>query len=59
MRATVLSPEQVKDLSKTFGREAPMESLPYKRFYHRMIPVADDLYDLHLAELEKQKDDGR
>jgi hypothetical protein len=24
-----------------------------KRFYDRMIPVADDLYDEHLAELEK------
>jgi hypothetical protein len=22
------------------------------RFYRRMIPVADDLYDVHLAELE-------
>lgn len=30
-----------------------------KRFYDRMIPVADDLYDEHLAELEKEKDDGR
>jgi hypothetical protein len=30
-----------------------------KRFYERMIPVADDLYDEHLAELEKEKDDGR
>ena len=30
-----------------------------KRFYHRMIPVADDLYDEHLAELQKEKDDGR
>ena len=25
------------------------------RFYERMIPVADDLYDKHLAELEKEK----
>jgi hypothetical protein len=30
-----------------------------KRFYERMIPVADDLYDEHLAELEKENDDGR
>lgn len=30
-----------------------------KRFYDRMIPVADDLYDEHLSELEKEKDDGR
>lgn len=30
-----------------------------KRFYDRMIPVADDLYDEHLAGLEKEKDDGR
>jgi hypothetical protein len=30
-----------------------------KRFYDRMIPVADDLYDEHLAELEKEKDNGR
>ena len=30
-----------------------------KRFCDRMIPVADDLYDEHLAELEKEKDDGR
>lgn len=30
-----------------------------KRFYERMIPVADDLYDEHLAELEKEKDHGR
>lgn len=30
-----------------------------KRFYEQMIPVADDLYDEHLAELEKEKDDGR
>jgi len=32
-----------------------------KRFYDRMIPVADDLYDEHLIELEKEKekDDGR
>jgi hypothetical protein len=27
-------------------------------FYDRMIPVADDLYDEHLAELQKEKDDG-
>lgn len=30
-----------------------------KGFYDRMIPVADDLYDEHLAELEKEQDDGR
>jgi hypothetical protein len=24
-----------------------------------MIPIADDLYEEHLAELEKEKDDGR
>lgn len=30
-----------------------------KRFYERMIPVADDLYDEHLAELEKESPDGR
>jgi hypothetical protein len=30
-----------------------------RRFYERMIPIADDLYDEHLAELEKEKDDGR
>ena len=30
-----------------------------KRFYDRMIPVADDLYDEHLVELKKEKDDGR
>ncbi|SCM79352.1 conserved hypothetical protein [uncultured Pleomorphomonas sp.] len=30
-----------------------------KRFYERMIPVADNLYDEHLAELEKEKADGR
>ncbi|EJN03839.1 type II toxin-antitoxin system RelE/ParE family toxin [Phyllobacterium sp. YR531] len=30
-----------------------------KRFYDRMIPVADDLYDVHLEELKKEKDDGR
>jgi hypothetical protein len=29
-----------------------------KRFYDRMIPVAGNLYDEHLAELEKEKDDG-
>jgi hypothetical protein len=29
------------------------------RFYDRMIPVADALYDEHLAELEKEKRDGR
>jgi hypothetical protein len=30
-----------------------------KRFCERMIPIADDLYDAHLAELDKEKDDGR
>lgn len=30
-----------------------------QRFYERMIPVADALYDEHLAELEKEKNDGR
>ena len=30
-----------------------------QRFYERMIPVADDLYDEHLAELKKEKIDGR
>lgn len=25
------------------------------RFYERMIPVADDLYDVHLAELAKEE----
>ncbi len=25
-----------------------------KRFYDRMIPIADDLYDEHLAELKKE-----
>lgn len=30
-----------------------------KRFYDRMIPVADALYEVHLAELEKEKDNGR
>ena len=30
-----------------------------KRFYDPMILAADDLYGDHLAELEKQKDDGR
>ncbi len=30
-----------------------------RRFYERMIPIADALYDEHLAELEKEKDDGR
>jgi hypothetical protein len=28
------------------------------RFYERMIPLADDLYDEHLAELEKEKRHG-
>jgi hypothetical protein len=30
-----------------------------KRFYDRMFPVADALYDEHLAELKKEKDHGR
>ena len=28
------------------------------RFYERYIPIADRLYDEHLAELEEDKDDG-
>jgi hypothetical protein len=24
------------------------------RFYERMIPIADDLYDVHLKELEQE-----
>ena len=28
------------------------------RFYDRMIPIADDLYDEHLRAIEKEKDDG-
>jgi hypothetical protein len=30
-----------------------------RRFYECMIPIADALYDEHLAELEKEKNDGR
>ena len=30
-----------------------------KRFYDRMIQIADTLYDVHLSELEKEKPDGR
>jgi hypothetical protein len=30
-----------------------------KRFYDRMIPLADDLYDEHLAELNRENDNGR
>jgi len=30
-----------------------------QRFYERMIPIADALYDVHLAELEKEKTNGR
>ena len=30
-----------------------------KRFYGRMIPIADRLYDAHLAELKKEKNHGR
>ena len=29
------------------------------RFYERMTPIADALYDEHLAELEKEKNHGR
>lgn len=29
------------------------------RFYERMIPIADALYDEHLIELEKERDNGR
>jgi hypothetical protein len=25
-----------------------------KRFYKRMVPIADDLYDVHLVELRKE-----
>jgi hypothetical protein len=28
------------------------------RFYERYVPVADDLYDVHLAELQQEDDDG-
>ena len=30
-----------------------------RRFYERMIPIADALCDEHLAELEKEKNHGR
>ncbi len=30
-----------------------------ERFYERMIPLADRLYDEHLAELSKEKNHGR
>ncbi len=30
-----------------------------KRFYQRMIPIADDLYDEHLRDLERDDDNGR
>lgn len=32
-----------------------------KRFYERMVPIADELYDVHLLELSKSKerDNGR
>jgi hypothetical protein len=30
-----------------------------KRFYDWMVPRADDLYDEHLAELQREKDDDR
>ena len=29
------------------------------RFYRRMVPIADALYDQHLAELTKENNDGR
>lgn len=29
------------------------------RFYERMIPIADALYDVHLEELRLERDDGR
>ena len=29
-----------------------------RRFYERMIPIADALYDEHLAELEKDEVDN-
>jgi len=28
------------------------------RFYARLIPIADRLYDVHLEELERENDDG-
>jgi hypothetical protein len=30
-----------------------------KRFYDRMIAIADDLYDAHLVELDTEKNHGR
>jgi hypothetical protein len=30
-----------------------------KRFYERMLPIADMLYDAHLVELVKDNDNGR
>jgi len=30
-----------------------------KRFYDRMVPTADNLYDVYLAELEEEEKDGR
>jgi len=30
-----------------------------RRFYERLIPIADALYDEHLAELHKEKKHGR
>lgn len=29
------------------------------RFYETMVPIADRLYDVHLAELDKEQGDGR
>ncbi|MGA1801355.1 type II toxin-antitoxin system RelE/ParE family toxin [Rhizobium sp. HT1-10] len=30
-----------------------------KRFYDRMIPIADELFDMHLEALAKEENDGR
>jgi len=30
-----------------------------QRFYERMIPIADDLYDEHLTALDEEKNNGR
>jgi hypothetical protein len=29
------------------------------RFYEKLVPIADDLYDVHLKELAKERDHGR
>ena len=34
------------------SRHANMKEM--RRFYHRMIPLADDLFDQHLATLERE-----